>query len=52
MVSRYYILLKIWLKCLEPVLKEIKRNSYVFEGVKGADVTEESGNMVNVPKKK
>lgn len=37
---------------LEAGLKGTRRNSYGFDGVKGADVTEESGSVENAPKKK
>lgn len=44
---------KIWPKCLEGVLKETRSNSYGFDEVKGADMTEESsGGMENAPKEK
>lgn len=43
---------KIWLKSLEGMLKDTRSNSYGFDEVKGADMTEESGSMENAPKKK
>lgn len=44
--------LKIWLKYFEAVLKETRRNSYGFDAVKCADITEGNGSVENAPKKK
>lgn len=50
MVDITCIRLKIWLKCLEAVLKATGRSSHDFAGVSGMAMTEENGRVENAPK--